>query len=234
LDIACGEGYGSNLLASAALEVTGVDIDGPSIARAEKKYRLDNLAFRQGSADRIPLGDAAVDLVVSFETLEHVSFHEQMLNEIRRVLRPGGVLLMSTPDKRVYSDLRNYRNPFHVRELYAAEFESLIRGHFAHAVFLKQQYLTGSLIFDPEGPGMLSAFNGGYASVTADRRPDGMYLVTIASDDAEAAVSPGHSFFAGESLVEAAVAQAVRRVQASRSYRLGQALLAPLQILRRK
>ena len=99
LDIACGEGYGSSMLADVAKSVIGVDIAEEAIAHASTQYAASNLAFRQGNAAEIPLEDASVDLVVSFETIEHHDRHEDMLREIKRVLRPGGLLLISSPDK---------------------------------------------------------------------------------------------------------------------------------------
>jgi ubiquinone/menaquinone biosynthesis C-methylase UbiE len=104
LDIASGEGYGSNLLSVHAAKVTGVDIDAASVKRAMDVYKKNNLQFKEGSADAIPLADSSVDVIVSFETLEHHDKHEEMFSEIRRVLKQDGLLIMSTPEKRFYND----------------------------------------------------------------------------------------------------------------------------------
>src|SRR5688572_26846827 len=79
LDLACGEGYGSALLADVARSVTGVDVDPSAVAHAAAKYPRSNLRFLSGSATAIPLPDAAVDLAVSFETIEHLADHESMI-----------------------------------------------------------------------------------------------------------------------------------------------------------
>src|SRR6516162_4031681 len=105
LDIASGEGYGSALLGSVAHRVIGIDIDENSIAHARSKYKNDNLSFLRGDCTRIPLSSDSVDLIVSFETLEHILDHLQFFNEISRVLRPDGVLVISTPDRVPYNDL---------------------------------------------------------------------------------------------------------------------------------
>ena len=80
LDVASGEGYGSSILANIARSVIGVDVDPVAIAHARTAYSEVNLRFAQGSALDLPLGDASVDIVVSFETLEYVREHarEQM------------------------------------------------------------------------------------------------------------------------------------------------------------
>lgn len=102
LDIACGEGYGSALMATRAKSVVGVDISDDAVAHARGRYQQhQNLRFVAGSATAIPLPDACVDVVVSFETIEHLLGHEEMIEQIRRVLRPDGVLVMSSPNKKV-------------------------------------------------------------------------------------------------------------------------------------
>ena len=123
LDIACGEGYGSHMMSNIAANVVGVDISPEVIAHARNRYG-DKVTFSVGSCTDIPLSSASFDVVVSFETLEHLAGHEQMLKEVKRVLRPGGVLILSSPDKLNYTILPKTQNPFHVRELSKEEFRS--------------------------------------------------------------------------------------------------------------
>ena len=131
LDVASGEGYGSAMLASTACSVRGVDISQEAVAHAAERYAaLANLQYLQGSAAAIPLDDDSVDVVVSFETIEHLLEQEEMMAEIRRVLRPTGVLVMSSPNKEIYSDKAGYHNDFHVKELYLGEFKTLLQRHF--------------------------------------------------------------------------------------------------------
>jgi ubiquinone/menaquinone biosynthesis C-methylase UbiE len=147
LDIACGEGYGSAALARTATSVVGVDIAEEAVKHAAARYRDSRLRFLHGTCLDIPIPSQSVDVVVSFETIEHVSEHDQVLREFRRVLRPGGLLIMSSPDKREYSDIPGYRNPFHVRELYREEFRGLLQKYFAHIEMLGQRMVYGSAIF---------------------------------------------------------------------------------------
>ncbi len=138
LDIASGEGYGSNVLSKSASKVIGVDIDLESVNEANKKYIKENLKFIQGSADNIPVESNSIDVVISFETIEHHDKHEEMLLEIKRVLKKDGILIMSSPDKKYYSDMTGQVNVFHVKELYFDEFKNLIDRHFSFTNFLFQ------------------------------------------------------------------------------------------------
>src|SRR4051794_25160393 len=96
LDIACGEGYGSAaLLKGGAKAVTGVDVAEEACAHAREKYGVNAIV---GSAEAIPLPDASVDVVVSFETIEHVPNMNAFMAECHRVLVPGGRIIISTPN----------------------------------------------------------------------------------------------------------------------------------------
>jgi ubiquinone/menaquinone biosynthesis C-methylase UbiE len=147
LDIASGEGYGAALLAQVAEVVTGVDIDPDSINHSKHRYYYPNLHFSVGSCQSIPLPDESVDLVTSFETIEHHEFHEEMMREFKRVLKPDGVLIISSPNRLVYSDEPHYSNPFHVKELYFDEFNKLLGQHFKHTLIYGQRLATGSFVY---------------------------------------------------------------------------------------
>ena len=139
LDIASGEGYGSYILSKNASKVIGVDIDKDAVIEAQKKYLNDNLNFTVGSADNIPLDSNTIDVVVSFETIEHHDKHDEMLIEIKRVLKHDGILIMSSPDKEYYSDKIGQLNKFHVKELYFKEFKFLINKYFKFSTFYFQK-----------------------------------------------------------------------------------------------
>ena len=127
LDIACGEGYGTSALARAgASSVIGVDVSGEACERARQKYGLD---FRVGDAQAIPLPDRSIDLVVSFETIEHVEDASGFTRECARVLVPDGVLIVSSPNRPVYSG-SGPTNPFHRFEFDEGEFRGLLACYF--------------------------------------------------------------------------------------------------------
>lgn len=160
LDAACGEGYGSNLLAAHARDVVGVDVSEQAIGHARARYLpgRSNLRFEQADATALPFADDSFDVVVSFETLEHLAAHEQLVSGFARVLGDDGMLLISSPDKRTYSDLAGFRNEFHVRELYREELEALLARHFPHVRLYAQKLLFQSVLWplDP-GAGPLAA-----------------------------------------------------------------------------
>ena len=140
VDAACGEGYGSALLARAAASVVGADLSAQAIAHAKATYAgVPNLSFAQAPCTKLPLADASADLFVSFETVEHIHEQEEFLDEIARVLAPDGLLLLSCPNKREYSDRRGFANEFHVKELYRDELESLVSRRFPHSRWYGQR-----------------------------------------------------------------------------------------------
>ncbi|EHJ45958.1 Methyltransferase type 11 (plasmid) [Solidesulfovibrio carbinoliphilus subsp. oakridgensis] len=166
LDIACGEGYGSNLLAQRAASVVGVDIAPDVVAHATEKYQRPNLEFRHGSCLDIPMPDASVDLLVSLETLEHFVEHEVFLREIKRVLRPQGLLVLSSPNRPEFSERHNISYPHHVRELDRQEFDDLITPHFRNIRMVCQRLLFGSCLFpETEATARVGVYSGTFTEV---------------------------------------------------------------------
>jgi ubiquinone/menaquinone biosynthesis C-methylase UbiE len=191
LDVASGEGYGTALLAQVARSAIGVEIAHDVVAHASNSYRSENLSFVQGDARSLPVPDASRDIIVSFETIEHFGEHQRFLKEVRRVLRPGGLFVVSTPDRDNYSPPDAPVNPFHAKELTEAEFEALLRCHFAEVSILLQRPVFGSVMLPmaAEGAAQLSFERRGlshFESSVGLARPQ--YLVAFASDDSVAAV----------------------------------------------
>lgn len=151
LDVACGEGYGSALLARGAAHVTGVDVSAQAIAHARGAYAdLANLEFLCASCTALPLADASVDVAVTFETIEHIAEQDAFLDQLARVLAPGGVLVLSCPNKLEYSDKRNYQNEFHVKEMYRDELARMVAARFPESRWYGQRPTFFSVIA-PEG-----------------------------------------------------------------------------------
>lgn len=148
LDAACGEGYGSALLATTAASVLGIDIAQPAVEHALARYAAQtNLTFTRGDCTALEVPPASFDLVVSFETLEHVAAQEELVAGFAKALTDDGILIVSSPDKRTYSDASGFRNEFHVRELYRDELLDLLGKHFAHVRLFGQKLLFQSAIW---------------------------------------------------------------------------------------
>jgi GT2 family glycosyltransferase/SAM-dependent methyltransferase/glycosyltransferase involved in cell wall biosynthesis len=147
LDLGSGEGFGAALLASSASHVVGLDIDELAVEHSQLNYAGANLEFKLGTAlDLSEFGDASFDAVVAFEIIEHVREQETVLAEVARVLRDDGILIMSTPDRRMYGESRSEPNPFHEDELSIEEFHELLGRHFSHLALWGQRTITGSHI----------------------------------------------------------------------------------------
>jgi Predicted glycosyltransferases len=154
LDVGCGEGYGSIVLAQQAAKVVAIDADREVIDRLAVKNSIANLEFRHGLAQQLPVDETErFDLVVSFEMLEHLNAEDQhhFLAEVQRVLAQDGVFIVSTPDKQQYSDVTNYQNEFHLHELYTHEFKELLESAFSHVYLLGQRVFPTSHIWPLEG-----------------------------------------------------------------------------------
>jgi SAM-dependent methyltransferase len=139
LDAGCGVGYGSAFLGGVARHVVGIDRDESAISYARERYARPNVEFRVGDILRLDPGDAEFDAVCSFETIEHVDDADALVAELARVLRPGGVLVVSTP--RADETTAAPANPFHRVELSRRDFEALLRRHFGEVEVYGQRRL---------------------------------------------------------------------------------------------
>ncbi len=151
LDLACGEGYGSSMIAAAARSVVGADISEEAIAHASDAYRKANLRFIRSNAAHLDCADDSFDVVISFETIEHLAEQKKMIAEIRRVLRTDGILIISSPNRPVYSEESGEVNPHHVKELDFTEFDRLLKTQFPSVQYYGQRLLMGSVIQSFEG-----------------------------------------------------------------------------------
>jgi GT2 family glycosyltransferase/glycosyltransferase involved in cell wall biosynthesis/SAM-dependent methyltransferase len=185
LDIASGEGYGAKLLSQVARTVVGVELAEHAVVHATKSYADDHLRFLVGDARAIPLADHSIDVVVSFETLEHVFEQEQFLFEVRRVLRPAGFFIVSTPNQEIYSPSESTANPYHVRELGKEDFIDLVKSKFSNVVCYQQRPMMGSaLIPDTRDavPGVITFERRGPSAIEMNRGlPRAAYLIAVAS-----------------------------------------------------
>jgi GT2 family glycosyltransferase/SAM-dependent methyltransferase len=144
LDVASGSGYGSELLkAAGASEVVGVDFSCEAVRYSLARHSAGGPDFVAGNAEKLPLADAQFDVVVSFETIEHLHDPFAFLAEVKRVLRPGGLFLVSTPNKGVFVE----GNEFHVHEFTFDELQDALSGVFERIEYYPQEsWITSSVL----------------------------------------------------------------------------------------
>ena len=118
LDIACGVGWGTYVMSKVASNVYGVDLSDTAINTAKKFYNQDNIKYYTNFLENCNILDSSIDIVTSFETLEHIDEPQLFLNEIFKVIKPNGILFISTPNGASFKKLRSQKpyNPFHVEE----------------------------------------------------------------------------------------------------------------------
>lgn len=201
LDIASGEGYGTHLLSKNAKTIYGVDIDLDAINHAKAKYNKENLFYLVGHADKIPLEDSCIDVAISFETIEHLENHEGMCLELKRVLKPNGVLMISSPERGIWAD-----NHFHVKELSNNEFKVLLSKHFRNISFYYQKTIMGSIIVPQNSLSVpFSYHEGNFDTLSAkDQIQNPVFNLCIASDVQIQEI--GNSFFDGELILKKQIA----------------------------
>ena len=144
LDAACGVGYGTNLISTwGAKSVVGLDISDDALSYARSHFEAPGIQFLKGDCTKLPFESGSFDLIVSFETLEHIREAETVVAEFARCLRPGGKLIASTPNRLAYSmgHVEGDENPFHVNEMTLPEFKALIGRHL-HIESVLHQSMT--------------------------------------------------------------------------------------------
>lgn len=126
-DIACGTGYGTELLwgAGEGSKVYGIDIDARAVAYAQAQHGATRIEYQCASATKTGLADASVDVVVSFETIEHVENDQELIEEFHRILKKGGTLICSTPNRWPLAYAIH-----HVKEYDEESFVELLTGRF--------------------------------------------------------------------------------------------------------
>jgi ubiquinone/menaquinone biosynthesis C-methylase UbiE len=125
LDVGCGNAYGTALMAREASEITGIDYDAGTVEENKKRFsEIKNLKFIQGAVPPLPLKDSSYDVVTAFQFIEHIENRKEFLKECIMVLKPGGVLMVTTPN--IKKSLA--RNPFHVHEYTFDEMKQEVSG----------------------------------------------------------------------------------------------------------
>jgi hypothetical protein len=153
-----------------------------------------------------------------------------MLIEIKRVLREGGVLIMSSPDKKYYTDEMGFTNEFHVKELYFPEFQQLISAHFKYCIFLKQRFMHGSLIVAEVGRNELQIHSGNYMELNAPTHFTPMYNLVIASD--HTLDEPLDSIFTADEWYRTEINNLTSKIKSSLTWKIGSFFVKPMSYLK--
>lgn len=140
LDVACGTGYGTALLAQKCDIVVGVDLNQQVLRYAKQYHGNNRVKFIEADARALPFRRETFDCIVSFETIEHIERPTRFLAECRRVLRNSGLFICSTPNRLVYSPSAGSGNPFHVQEFSPQTLVLLIKQYFNDVTLYGQTY----------------------------------------------------------------------------------------------
>jgi len=147
LDAACGAGDGTAMLAESAVQAVGVDLSPAAIAEAKRRHG-ERARFVEGDLRALPFADGDFEYAVCFEALAHIAEPEGALDELRRVVRPGGTLLVSTPNPATYPP----GHPLHLSSTGPEELERLLRTRFANVAVHRQQTYLASLLVGQDLP----------------------------------------------------------------------------------
>lgn len=179
LDVACGTGYGSQMIAHQAQSVLGVDRSPEAVEYARAHYPEKNLTYAVDNAMQLSLEDNSFDVVISLETIEHLVEPEEFIKEVKRVLRPGGIFVVSTPNDDEFMD----DNEYHVHEFQFSELKDLIGRYFKNDTYFYQGTYFATGIFDE------STFKNGLTKSSIDLSltfgqgtNNAIYYMAIASD----------------------------------------------------
>lgn len=165
VDCACGTGEGtSHFLRAGAERIHAFDVSEPAIADASVRWKSAKVEFRLADALKLPLDAESADVFVSLETVEHIPDDVEFIKEISRILKPGGLLICSTPNRTLTNPgLRLNEqpfNPFHIREYSAAEFQSLLGAQFSEVTLFGQNPRTKRYANALTKIGKLTPFRG--------------------------------------------------------------------------
>lgn len=147
LDIACGEGYGSWLMRKwGGTEVVGVDVSEKAINSAKANFEGDGILFFQGAAESLTFLDNTFDLIVSLETMEHIPDVRKYLEELKRVLKTDGMIILSCPNDWWYYPTENEKNPFHLKKYTLEEFLDLTGCYFGTPSYLLEGHRADGFV----------------------------------------------------------------------------------------
>lgn len=181
LDIACGVGYGSLYLREKGAKIVyGVDISQDAIDYAKSKYYKNGIEFKVGNAENIPLENSMFDIIVSFETIEHLKDEKRFLQEVKRVLKKNGLAIFSTPNALVYPK----GNMYHTREFTTEDLNKLLLQYFKNIKpFFQDTILSNYILGEDTCSRENHEIPAKSLKISKYNTRDALYLVYLASDN---------------------------------------------------
>jgi 2-polyprenyl-3-methyl-5-hydroxy-6-metoxy-1,4-benzoquinol methylase len=143
LDIGCGDGYGAYHMSRFVKSVVGIDYDEPAIVNAREKYNAPNLSYELLDAEKVNSLGSKFDVITCFQNIEHIEHPENMVEGVKKILKPNGLFIVSVVNRL----LRQGKSPYHYREYSPVELESFMSNYFS-----KQ------LLFGIYGKGIMQEF----------------------------------------------------------------------------
>jgi glycosyltransferase involved in cell wall biosynthesis len=188
LVLVSGNGYGGFILSEDAESVTCIEKNASNVRHASSNYIKENLEFIKGSITDVPIKEEKIfEVIICFEVLEHIKEHDELMKEVKRLLKDGGIFIASAPNKYMYSDQPSYQPPFHLTELSFDEFKTLLNNNFKNTLIYGQKVYPSSNIFplfDTSGPQrdyVVQKAENGFLFVPPMNK-SATYLIAIASD----------------------------------------------------
>ena len=177
LDIASGAGYGTKLISGDAKKVYGIDYSSEAVKYAKEYYGSKNIEYIKGDAQAIPLADNSVDVIVSFETIEHLKNPKKFIKEVKRILKNDGQFIVSTPNDDEFIE----GNKFHLHEFQLNELKTLISSNFKHCIYYYQGSYFSSALLDEATFSKGGKWNGRVEKTFPQVTTSAAYYVAIAS-----------------------------------------------------
>ena len=183
LDLGCGSGYGAKLIAEEASEVVAADLSPEAIHYARENFSAAHLHYLLTDATLLSLASNSFDVVLCFEVIEHLTRQECLLEEIHRILKSNGILIVSTPNRLFYTEERKLVNPYHTREFSFGEFRDLLEKYFAKVEVVYQNHIPSILVGEARRPLNVRSH---FEDETGQMQQTSNFFVAVCSRNAQA------------------------------------------------
>lgn len=177
-------GQGSCLLAESAGSVAGLTSSSEALETATELYTAPNVSYRSSNLPKLPYEDGSFETAVAFEVIEKLDEPEELVVEAKRVLKDGGVFVVSTPDKQTHSNDGNHRDPSNKREMYAQEFREMLERHFEHVKIYRQGSVSGGFVSPAEDLSSAHVESTRLATRSSPGRepPESLFVLAVCGD----------------------------------------------------